>query len=143
MLNKVLLIGRTGDVPTVKTLDGGVKVATLRIATNEYFKDNKQHTEWHTVVAWRGLADVAEKYIKKGSLIYVEGKIRRKKFNDKDGNERYSFEIQADVIRLLGKSTEPEVQEKVEEPSADDFLAKEEETPEFDKINEDDDDLPF
>ena len=142
MLNKVLLIGNVGDDPNIKNLDGGVKVATLRIATNEYYKDNK-HTEWHTVVAWRGLADVAEKYIKKGTLVYVEGKIRRRKFTDKDGNERYSFEIQADVIRMLGRTGSTETSAKENEPTADDFLSEDVSTPEFDKTEEGDDDLPF
>ena len=142
MLNKVILIGNVGDDPNIKNLDGGVKVATLRIATNEYYKDNK-HTEWHTVVAWRGLADVAEKYIKKGTLVYVEGKIRRRKFTDKDGNERYSFEIQADVIRMLGRTGSTETSAKENEPTADDFLSEDVSTPEFDKTEEGDDDLPF
>ena len=142
MLNKVLLIGNVGDDPNIRNLDGGVKVATLRIATNEYFKDNK-HTEWHTVVAWRGLADVAEKYIKKGTLVYVEGKIRRRKYTDKDGNERYSFEIQADVIRMLGRTGSTETSAKENEPTADDFLSEDVSTPEFDKTEEGDDDLPF
>lgn len=142
MLNKVLLIGNVGDDPNIKNLDGGVKVATLRLATNEYYKDSK-HTEWHTVIAWRGLADVAEKYIKKGTLVYVEGKIRRRKFTDKDGNERYSFEIQADVIRMLGRSGSTETSAKGSEPTADDFLSEDVNTPEFDKTDEGDDDLPF
>ncbi len=142
MLNKVLLIGNVGDDPNIRNLDGGVKVATLRIATNEYYKDNK-HTEWHTVVAWRGLADVAEKYIKKGTLVYVEGKIRRRKYTDKDGNERYSFEIQADVIRMLGRTGSTETSAKENEPTADDFLSEDVSTPEFDKTEEGDDDLPF
>ena len=142
MLNKVLLIGNVGDDPNIKNLDGGVKVATLRIATNEYYKDNK-HTEWHTVVAWRGLADVAEKYIRKGTLVYVEGKIRRRKFTDKDGNERYSFEIQADVIRMLGRTGSTETSAKENEPTADDFLSEDVSTPEFDKTEEGEDDLPF
>lgn len=142
MLNKVILIGNVGDDPNIRNLEGGVKVATLRIATNEYFKDNK-HTEWHTVVAWRGLADVAEKYIKKGTLVYVEGKIRRRKYTDKDGNERYSFEIQADVIRMLGRTGGSESTNKASEPTANDFLSDDINTPEFDKTEGGEDDLPF
>ena len=143
MLNKVILIGNVGDEPNIRSLDSGIKVATLRVATNEYFKDTK-HTEWHTIVAWRNLAEIVEKYIKKGSLVYVEGKIRRRKFTDKEGNERYSFEIQADTIRMLGRSgTNTETSAKVNEPSADDFLTEETNTPEFDKTEDSGDDLPF
>ena len=146
MLNKVILIGNVGADPDIRNLDSGAKVATIRLATNEYYKESK-HTEWHTVVAWRKLAELAENYIHKGTLIYVEGRIRRREYEDKDGNKRYSFEIMADAIRLLGKNTvEQTPQQKENKPnSADDFMAEEPEK--FDDIvsdsSEEDDDLPF
>ena len=104
MVNKVILIGNVGADPEVKTLQNDVKVASFRMATNEYFKDGNKHTEWHNIVAWRGLAEIAEKYIKKGTMVYVEGRIRRREYNDKEGNKRYSYEIMADIIRLLSKN---------------------------------------
>ncbi len=145
MLNKVILIGNVGADPEIRTLDSGTKVASLRVATNEYYKDNK-HTEWHSVVAWRGLADVVEKYVKKGTLLYVEGRIRRRDYEDKDGNKRYSFEIVADVIRMLGRGEISNV-EKTEtnsaEPSSDTFIDGGNDTKNNIPPAEEEDDLPF
>jgi single-strand DNA-binding protein len=86
-------------------------VARLRIATTERIynrqtQETKEHTEWHTVVLWRGLADVADKYVRKGSQIYIEGKIRSNEWTDKDGGKRYGIEIVADDLKLLGRRSE-------------------------------------
>ncbi len=145
MVNKVILIGNVGADPDVKSLQNDVKVATIRMATNEYFRDGNKHTEWHTIVAWRGLAELAEKYIKKGTMVYVEGRIRRREYNDKEGNKRYSFEIMADIIRLLSKTMQDDTTVgPSKEPTADDFIAEGDETPGFDQdVAGDDDDLPF
>jgi len=105
-VNKVILVGNLGQDPEVRYLDSGVAVANFSLATTENYK-NKQgervsQTEWHNIVLWRGLAEVAEKYLKKGSSIYVEGKIRNRKWEDKEGNTRYNTEILADNMTMLG-----------------------------------------
>lgn len=110
MLNKVQLIGRLGADPEVKHLENGVAVARIRMATTETYKDkegNRQElTEWHTVIAWRGLAEVAEKYMHKGDLIYVEGKINNREYQSQSGEKKYSTEIKADNISMLGGKRE-------------------------------------
>ena len=105
-VNKVILVGNLGKDPEVRYLDSGVAVANFTLATTENYK-NKQgervsQTEWHNIVLWRGLAEVAEKWLKKGSSIYVEGKIRNRKWEDKDGNTRYNTEVLADNMTMLG-----------------------------------------
>lgn len=106
-LNKVLLIGNVGKDPEVRHLESGAAVATITLATSERYRDRngemRELTEWHTVIAWRQLADLAENYIRKGSQIYVEGKIRSRSWDDQNGQKRYVTEIQADSIQLLGK----------------------------------------
>ena len=108
MVNKVILIGNVGTEPEVRALETGVKMARLRTATTERIYnastgEKREHTEWHTVVLWRGQADFAEKYIRKGSQVYVEGKIRSREWTEEaTGNKRFSVEILADEIRLLG-----------------------------------------
>lgn len=105
-VNKVILVGRLGADPEVRTLESGTKVSSIRLATSERYKDrngNQQEaTEWHNVVLWRGLADITEKYLKKGDQVYIEGKIKTRKWTDKDGNDRYSTDIVADEMTMLG-----------------------------------------
>jgi single-strand DNA-binding protein len=107
-VNKVILIGNLGKDPEVRYLDNGVAVANMSIATTENYKnkegDRISQTEWHDVVLWRGLAEIAEKYLKKGSSVYIEGKIRTNKWVDKDENTRYKTEILADKLNMLGRS---------------------------------------
>lgn len=112
-LNKVMLIGNIGRDPEVKTLDGNngsQKVATFTLATGEKYKDRngelQEKTEWHNIVAWRNLADICEKYIRKGMQVYIEGRIRTRSWQDKDGNTRYTTEIMADNLQMLGKKEE-------------------------------------
>ncbi|MBE50817.1 MAG: single-stranded DNA-binding protein [Flavobacteriales bacterium] len=105
-VNKVILIGNLGKDPEVKHLDTGVSVANFSLATTETY-NNKQgervsQTEWHNIVLWRGLADIAEKYLKKGNSVYVEGKINTRKWEDKEGNTRYSTDIIAEKMTMLG-----------------------------------------
>ncbi len=111
MVNKVVLIGNTGQDPEVRHLESGVAVANFNLATNETYKDKSgekvTQTEWHRVVLWRGLAEVAEKYVKKGELLYIEGRLRTRSWDDKDGNKRYTTEVFADVMKMLGKKSEP------------------------------------
>ena len=109
-LNKVLLIGNVGKDPEVRHLEGGASVATITLATTERYKDRtgvaKELTEWHTIIAWRQLADLAENYIRKGSQIYVEGRIRSRSYDDQNGVKRYVTEILADNIQLLGRKAD-------------------------------------
>ena len=122
-VNKVILIGNLGKDPEVRYLDSGVAVANLSLATSENYKNKEgervTQTEWHDVVLWRGLAEVAEKYLKKGSSIYVEGKLRTNKWVDKDENTRYKTEILADKLTMLGKSNSQE--SSIENSSEDDL----------------------
>lgn len=128
-VNKVILVGNLGKDPEVRYLDNGVAVANFSLATTENYKNKEgervSQTEWHNIVLWRGLAEVAEKWLKKGSSVYVEGKIRTRKWEDKEGNTRYSTEILGDNMTMLGgKPTSENPTEPV---------------PSFDKK----DDLPF
>ena len=107
MYNKVILIGNLGKDPEVRHLDGGVSVAKFSLATNESYKDKSgewvQKTEWHDIVLWRGLAEKAERELKKGSSAFVEGKLTHRKWQDKEGVERYTTEVVANVLRSLDK----------------------------------------
>lgn len=112
-LNKVMLIGNVGKDPEVRYLDGAsgnAKVATFTLATTERYKDRngetKENTEWHNIVAWRGLADICEKYVKKGTQVYIEGRIRTRSWDDQSGGKRYTTEIMADNMQLLGRKAD-------------------------------------
>ena len=107
-LNKVLLIGNVGKDPDVRHLEGGASVASFTLATTERYRErgsgeSKEITEWHNIVAWRQLADLAENFIRKGSQIFVEGRIRSRSWDDQNGQKRYITEILADSIQLLGR----------------------------------------
>lgn len=109
-LNKVFLIGRLGSDPEVKHTTSGVAVASLSVATDEsYTKDGQKvdKTEWHRVVAWGKQAEFCGNYLRKGRLIYVEGKLETRKWTDKEGYERYTTEINAQTVRVLDK-TQPQ-----------------------------------
>lgn len=111
MLNKATIIGNVGADPEVRTLESGVKVCQLRVATSERVKKGEEwttHTEWHSIVLWRNLADVADKYIRKGSQIYIEGPIRTGEWTDKDGATHTKVEIIASELKLLGRKPEAE-----------------------------------
>ncbi len=105
MINKVILVGNLGKDPEIRTLENGTKVGTFSIATNESYKDKNDQwqtlTEWHNVVVWRGLAERAERELKKGGMAYVEGKLTHRRYNDKDGVERSITEIVANVCNSL------------------------------------------
>ena len=110
MINKVILIGNVGQDPEVRyTGDAttGAKVATIRLATTERYRDRsgnlQEHTEWHSVVVWRNQADVVEKYVRKGSQLYIEGRLRTRSWDDQTGNKRYTTEVVADTLQLLGR----------------------------------------
>lgn len=105
MVNKVILIGNVGADPDIRYLDGGVAVARFSLATTESYKNKNgeriDQTEWHNIVLWRGLAEVAEKYVKKGMRLYVEGRIRTRSWDDQNGVKRYTTEIQGDNMQML------------------------------------------
>lgn len=107
MVNKVILIGNLGRDPEVRHLEGGVAVATFSLATNESYRDKngdwQTNTEWHDIVLWRGLAERAEKQLKRGMQVYIEGKLTHRKYQDKDGHDRYRTEVVADTLRILEK----------------------------------------
>ena len=122
MINKVILVGNVGMDPEVRSLESGAKVARVRLATTERLFDRqanetKEHTEWHTVTLWRGLADVVDKYVRKGSQIYIEGRLRTREWTDRDNNKRYSTEILADEMKLLGRRGEAPQQEQSDAPA--------------------------
>lgn len=126
-VNKVILVGNLGKDPEVRYLDSGVAVANFSLATTENYKNKEgervSQTEWHNIVLWRGLAEVAEKYLKKGSSVYIEGKIRTRKWEDKEGNNRYSTEILGDNMTMLGsKPTSEEKDKNDSHPDLEDDL---------------------
>ena len=107
MINKVILIGNLGRDPEVRYLEGNIAVARFSIATNESYKDKtgnwQTQTEWHDIVCWRQLAERAEKQLKKGTQIYLEGKLTHRKYQDKEGHDKYVTEIVANTIRILDR----------------------------------------
>ena len=113
-LNKVMLIGNVGRDPEVRYLDGnsaqggqGTKVATFTLATSERYRDRngelRENTEWHNIVAWRQSADVAERFVKKGTQLYIEGRLRTRSYTDQSGVKKYTTEITVDNLQLLGR----------------------------------------
>jgi len=105
-VNKVILVGNLGKDPEIKKFDSGIKNASFSLATTEKYKNKSgemvSNTEWHNIVVWGSLSDVAEKYLKKGSQIYLEGKIKTSSWEDKSGSKRYKTEIYADSFTMLG-----------------------------------------
>ena len=123
MINKVILVGNVGLDPEVRALDSGVKVARVRLATSERYTDRqtnetKELTEWHTVTLWRNLADVVDKYVHKGSQLYIEGSLRTREWTDKDNQKRYTTEIVATDMKLLGRRGDAQPQQEVHDYSA-------------------------
>ena len=118
-VNKVMLIGNLGKDPEFQLLEGNIPVAKFPLATTETYKDKtgklQSQTEWHTVVYWRGLAELAQKYLHKGSLIYVEGRLRTRSWEDRDGHKKFATEIVGDNLIMLEKKGNGT------HPSEDDF----------------------
>lgn len=109
-VNRVTLIGNLGKDPDVQFLEGNIGVAKFSLATTETYKDKTgkliSQTEWHTVVLWRGLADLAQKYLHKGSLVYIEGRLKTRSWEDKDGNKKFATEIVGENLIMLDKRNE-------------------------------------
>ncbi len=109
-VNRVMLIGNLGKDPDVQLLEGNIAVAKFPLATTETFKDRTgklvSQTEWHTVVLWRGLAELAQKYLHKGSLVYIEGRLRTRSWEDKEGNRKFATEVVGDNLIMLDRRAE-------------------------------------
>ena len=108
-INKVILVGNLGQNPELRYTPNGVAVCSLRVATSESYTDRASgeritNTEWHNVVLWRGLAETAGKYLKTGSQVYLEGKLKTRQWQDQQGQNRYTTEVVADVMQLLGRA---------------------------------------
>lgn len=144
MVNKIILIGNLGRDPEIRRLENGAVVGKFSLATNESYKDKNDEwqtqTEWHDVVVWRHLAERAERDLKKGKLVYIDGKLTHRKYQDKDGNDRYISEIVARDMRLLerkegGSNDYPSSNLPTEEPQTAKATSG--------GAGGDDDDLPF
>ena len=143
-VNKVILIGNLGKDPDVRHLENGATVANFPIATSENYKDRKtgekiSQTEWHNIVVWRGLADITERYLKKGDKVYIEGKLRTRSWQDQDGNTKYTTEIIADNLTMLGKSPDNSTAPQSQPVAATSSPAQNEDF----SGPDDSDDLPF
>jgi len=138
-INKVILVGNLGKDPEVRTLENGAKVANFTLATSETYKNKEGQrvttTEWHNIVLWRGLADIAERFLRKGNQVYIEGKIKSRTWDDKDGNKRYITEILGDNLTMLGS--------KRDSDNSDSTPASSENTAPDVKAGDEKDDLPF
>jgi len=146
-VNKVILVGNLGKDPEIRHLENGAAVANFSIATSENYKDRKtgekvSQTEWHNIVAWRGLAEIAEKYLKKGHKVYIEGKLKTRTWQDQEGNNRYSTEVITDNLTMLGNANQNENKSNYTEPSTKLNTDKKPVEKEFSAPG-DEDDLPF
>lgn len=142
-VNKVILIGNVGKDPEVRYLENGVIVASTTLATTDHYTDKKtgnkrEITEWHNLVFWRGLGELAKNYIKKGSKIYVSGKLRSRSYTDKENIVRYVTEIVVEELQLLS----PKSAEKVE-PNYPPSIEDNSSLPPIQNMHEDDEPLPF
>jgi len=156
-LNKVTLIGNLGKDPEVRHLESGASVANFSMATTETYKNRNgekvSQTEWHNIVLWRGLAEISEKYLKKGDKIYIEGRIRTRSWQDKDDNTRYSTEIVGDNMIMLGGNNNEKTYSSTNTSSTQELKPESSETQESNEINKsslsdgdltsENDDLPF
>ena len=146
-VNKAILVGFVGNDPEVRYLYSGTPVANFRLATSENYTNRAgekvSQTEWHNIVLWRGLAEVAEKYVKKGTQVYIEGRIRTRSWDDRDGNKRYTTEIVADNMQLMGKRGDTGAGPATMQDTGPENTAAQEPTEKPTPENEGADDLPF
>jgi len=147
-VNKVILIGNLGADPEVRTLTSGAKVARIRIATSESYTNREgervTNTEWHSVNLWRGLADIVERYLKTGNTVYIEGKLRTRSYDDKEGVTRYVTEIEADNMTMLGgRNDGGQGQSQPKPQSQSQPKPQSSPAPADGGTDSDDDDLPF
>ena len=132
-VNKVILLGNLGKDPEIRHLENGRSVANFSLGTNEKYKNKKgepvSNTEWHNIILWSPLAEIAEKYLKKGSKCYIGGKLTTRSYDDKEGNKRYITEVVGRELTLLDSKLDSSNKQQVQQ----DFLSS----------NESNDDLPF
>ncbi len=137
-VNKAILIGNLGRDPEIQNFDKGVKKASFSLATTETYRNRDgqemEQTEWHNIILWRGLAEIAEKFLRKGSQVYIEGRIRNRSY-EKDGQKRYITEIEGDTLNLLGSRQQSDSGSYPDNPPA-----PQQATP---PVQQPDDDLPF
>lgn len=145
-VNKVIILGRLGNDPDVRTMPNGDSVAKISLATSESWTDKqsgekKELTEWHSVIAFRKLAEIMGQYLKKGAQVYIEGRLRTRKWQDQNGTDRYTTEIIADNMQMLGsvQSNNNRVQDKPVQPKVDPLSAQ----AEMMDAGGFDDDIPF
>lgn len=165
MVNKVILVGNVGSDPEIRTFEDGNKVARVNLATTERTfnpktQERSERTDWHRLIIWRGLANVVEQYVRKGSQLYIEGKIRNNEWTDANGQKRYGVEIYVDVLNMLGRkdSSQPTQplqpsgqyqQQQQREPQQaapqgmNQYQAPSEPTTSYDSGADEIDDLPF
>ena len=147
MVNKVTLIGNLGRDVEVRRLENGTAVAKFSVATNESYKDKtgewKKQTEWHDVICWRHLAERAEKQLGKGKLVYIEGKLTHRKYQDKEGIDRYKTEVVVGTFRLLEKRTDDSFADSNSFPSNNEQTSSTSSTKEELETNKDDSVMPF
>lgn len=162
MINKVILVGNVGGDPEVRTTESGVKVARIRLATSERYTDKqsgerKELTEWHTITLWRGLADVVDRYVHKGSQLYIEGRLRTREWTDTNNIKRYTTEILADNMQLLGSRGDGQgaapaapaaapsapAQSAYQQPAAQPAQPSYQQPAAIPSVQDDPDDLPF
>ncbi len=146
-VNKAILVGYVGNDPEIRYLDSGTPVANFRLATSESYTNRTgekvTQTEWHNIVLWRGLAEVAEKYVKKGTQVFIEGRIRTRTWDDRDGNKRYTTEIVADSLQLLGKKGDAGYDSGPAQNTTDESTPETKSNDDFASDNDGADDLPF
>jgi single-strand DNA-binding protein len=146
-LNKVMLIGRLGKDPEMRATSDGTPVANFSLATSEFYTDKggtrQERTEWHNIVAWKRIADIAKRYLAKGRQVYVEGRISTREWTDRDGNKRKTTEIVASNLVLLGSRQDSAGAAETGTPSYSPPAAREEPEPAFGDAGITDDDIPF
>ncbi len=148
-VNKVILVGNLGKDPEVRRLESGSVVATFPLATNESYKDKNgnrvDNTEWHNIVLWRGLAEISEKYLRKGSMVYIEGKLKTRSWEDQNNQTRYTTEVVGDNMTMLG-SRDGGNSMGGNNPGPSDTATERQHSPQTNADSapaSDDDDLPF
>jgi single-strand DNA-binding protein len=151
-VNKVILLGNLGKDPEIRSFENGTSKASFTLATTDSYQNKAtgetvNQTEWHNVVAWRGLADIVGKYMKKGDKVYVEGKLKSRSWNDQDGNTKYITEIEADNIIMMSRNGE---QSNVSSPNTPSYISQAQNSDTSTPVSsnsqsaiEEDDDLPF
>lgn len=147
-VNKVIIVGNLGKDPETRYMPNGEAVSNIAVATTESWKDKqsgekKEQTEWHRITFYRKLSEVAGKYLKKGSQVYIEGKLQTRKWTDKEGIERYTTEIIADTMQMLGGRQSSDESQPSKPVSGDDYRAVKSGAKQAPNFSDMDDDIPF